>query len=283
MASKNKYLAYKNFFTWQLVQLVFKTPILCKLVGNSKLLVEKGMSGATGNIYVGLLEFEDMAFLLHAIKKDELFADIGANIGVYTVLAAKNAHARVIAIEPIPRTFKHLNNNVFLNDINDSVTLLPIGVSDKNSELYFTNTMDTINHVVHVDDWEKNKLGVIKVDVKKIDDIFSGEIPVILKMDIEGYEWPALKGATQALSSPLLKAVIIEINGCGKSFGFYDMDIHNLLLSYNFKPYAYSPFTRTLTLLQSYGNLNTIYIKDISWAIDRVKNADFINVLGSDI
>jgi hypothetical protein len=42
---------------------------------NSKLLVWKGLTGATGNIYCGLHEFEDMAFLLHFLRPRDLSAD----------------------------------------------------------------------------------------------------------------------------------------------------------------------------------------------------------------
>ena len=45
------------------------------------------MTGATGNIYCGLYEFLDMAFLLHFLRNGDLFGDIGSNIGSYTVLA----------------------------------------------------------------------------------------------------------------------------------------------------------------------------------------------------
>jgi hypothetical protein len=47
-----------------------------------------GMTGATGNLYVGLHEFEEMAFLLHFLRPGDLFADVGANVGSYTILAA---------------------------------------------------------------------------------------------------------------------------------------------------------------------------------------------------
>ena len=56
------------------------------------------MTGATQNIYCGLQEFEEMAFLLHFLRKDDLPLDIGANIGSYTILAASSVGARTMAI-----------------------------------------------------------------------------------------------------------------------------------------------------------------------------------------
>jgi hypothetical protein len=43
------------------------------------------MTGATGNVYYGLHEFQDMAFVTHYLREGYLFADIGANIGSYSV------------------------------------------------------------------------------------------------------------------------------------------------------------------------------------------------------
>lgn len=57
------------------------------------------MTGATGNIYVGLHEFEDMAFLLHVLRRTDLFVDVGANIGSYTILAGGAAGAKLLLNE----------------------------------------------------------------------------------------------------------------------------------------------------------------------------------------
>lgn len=282
LASKNRGKAYRNFFSWQFAQLINRYPILYPLVEESVVLVQKGMVGATGNIYTGLLEFDDMAFVLHALKKEDLFADIGANIGIYTVLAAKNVGANVVSIEPVPSTFNHLSNNIFLNDITKQVVQLPIGVGNENTILAFTNTIDSMNHVLLNIDSDKQD-AVIEIEVKKLDDVFTKDIPVIMKMDIEGYEWPALNGAKNLLASKQLQVIIIELNGCGNAYGFKDEDIHNLLLSYSFKPYAYNPFTRSISLLDYFGKYNTIYIKDLNWATKRVKSSRKYKILGQYI
>jgi len=48
-------------------------------VNGSKFLVKTGETGLTGNIYTGLHEFPDMGFLLHFLRAEDLFVDIGAN------------------------------------------------------------------------------------------------------------------------------------------------------------------------------------------------------------
>src|SRR5450432_2639822 len=85
LARRHKFKAMYRFFFWQLSQLFYPHEVIIPFVGSTKLIVKKGLTGATGNIYTGLEEFSDMGFLLHFLRKTDLFADIGANIGSYTV------------------------------------------------------------------------------------------------------------------------------------------------------------------------------------------------------
>src|SRR5688572_299749 len=87
LASRNKALAFWKFSAWQFRQLFMPGSVLVPFVEQSRLLVTKGMKGATGNIYNGLVEFEDMAFILHVLRPGDSFADVGANVGAYTILA----------------------------------------------------------------------------------------------------------------------------------------------------------------------------------------------------
>ena len=280
LAKRRKWTAYAKFFGWQINQKIYRRPVVCTLVEDSVLLVEKGMTGATGNIYTGLLEFEDMAFVLHVLRQGDLFGDIGANIGVYTVLASKNAGAGVIAIEPIPSTIEKLKGNIQLNQISESVTLLAyvVGSGKEPPSVWFTQNLDTINHVAGVDELIDKKL-MVEIPVKTIDYLFSGKEPVILKIDIEGFEWPALNGALTVLSSSSIKGLIIELNGSGKRYGYADEEIHQLLLSSDFKPYSYDPFLRKFTPVPTFGNMNTIYIKDLDWVSERVRSARKFHIL----
>ncbi len=285
LAKNKRIVAYKNFFKWQLTQKIWPKPVIYPLVEDSVLMIEKGMTGATGNIYTGLLEFEDMAFVLHVLRPGDLFGDVGANIGVYTILASKNAAASVISIEPIPSTLEKIKQNVLLNNVSELVTILPYVVgsgNEKQSSVWFTQNLDTINHVVGFEELIDKKM-MIEIPVKTLDELFAEKEPVIMKMDIEGFEWPALNGAKKILNSSYIKALVIELNGSGNRYGFSDDEIHKLLLSYNFKPFRYDPFSRQLLPLFRFGNMNTIYIKDVNWVNDRIKTAKEFRVLKQNV
>jgi hypothetical protein len=96
-------VAVARFAAWQIGSRLKKVHTRSWIDG-SKLVVESGMTGATGNIYCGLHEFADMAFVLHLLREGDLFLDIGANVGSYTVLASAVCGARTLAFEPDPDT-----------------------------------------------------------------------------------------------------------------------------------------------------------------------------------
>jgi precorrin-6B methylase 2 len=93
------------------------------------------MTGATGNIYAGLHEFADMAFTLHFLRPDDLFLDIGANIGSYTLLASAVCKARTISFEPDPKTMTLLRRNIDLNGLHGRVVLEQTAVGAKKARL----------------------------------------------------------------------------------------------------------------------------------------------------
>ena len=108
--------ALARFAKWQ-VQSRLQDEVIVDWIGGAKLAVRRGMTGATGNIYCGLHEYVDMSFVLHTLKQGDLFIDIGANVGSYTVLAARVCGANVIAVEPDPETVKSLRRNIEVNGI----------------------------------------------------------------------------------------------------------------------------------------------------------------------
>ena len=70
------------------------------------------MAGATGNIYVGLHEFAEMAFLLHLLRPEDLFGDIGANIGQFAIqMRRAQPNAIIHSFEPIPDVARQLRDN----------------------------------------------------------------------------------------------------------------------------------------------------------------------------
>jgi FkbM family methyltransferase len=272
---RKPYLGICRFFKWQISNLFNKNPIIYPLTSNSKIVIKKGMHGATGNIYNGLLEYNDMLFVMHLLRADDYFIDIGANVGVYTVLASAEIGAYTLSIEPVPSTFAFLEMNVDINKIRNKVSLMNIAIGEKEEVLSFTSNFDAMNHVAT--NSEINNENILNVNVYTLDSIVEN-IPVVIKIDVEGYEYNVLKGAQKILNNSLLKAIIIELNGSGKKYGFDDIDIHNQFLNMGFQPYHYDPIGRNLTLLKRQNEYNTIYIRDLDFVKERLVNSRKIKV-----
>ena len=272
--SENKIGGLWNFFKWQINCFLNPYPIIYQYTENAKLIVRKGLTGATGNLYCGLMEFNDMAFLLHFLRRTDLFIDIGANIGAYTLLASSEIKANSISIEPLEDTFLILMDNIYINNIQDNVKAYNIGLGSKISKTHFTKSLDTINHVA-----TKNERNTVEVQIDTLDNILIDEqCPALIKIDVEGYENEVINGALKTLQNNNLKAIIIELNGSGSRYGFDDKNIHLKLLQYGFKPYCYNPKVKELKLLETFGNQNTLYLRDINLVEERIKNSKKIKV-----
>src|SRR5262245_22540376 len=114
-----KLRAFSRYLRWQVASRLVDAPIAVPFVDSTRLLVSSGMTGATGNVYCGLHEYRDMSFVLHALTADDLFVDVGANVGTYTILAAGAAGSSVVSLEPHPRAYAHLLANIRFNDLGD--------------------------------------------------------------------------------------------------------------------------------------------------------------------
>ncbi len=279
LARKHKSRAYYNFIRLQLYQLLFSHGKIVPFVGETKLFIKKGQAGATGNVYTGLHDFNDMAFLLHYLDEEDLFYDIGANVGVYSILAAGCKRSRVVAFEPVRDTFFSLKKNVSLNSVDELVTSLNVGVGSGPGVVKFTSELDAMNHVAIGDEINVNKLEEVPLtSVDAISRIHG--IPATVKIDVEGFETEVINGMQETLRSQALKIIIIELNGSAVRYNADENFIHETLTASGFYPYNYNPFTRGLSSLSSFGKFNTIYIRDIKNAEQKVKRAAAIRVFG---
>lgn len=139
--------AFARWLRWQVGSRVIRWPVAVPFVNNTRLLVKSGMTGATGNIYAGLHEFKDMAFVLHFLRPGDLFVDIGANIGSYTILSSATG-ANAISFEPVPATFESFLDNIHLNRLENRVDARNQAVGRSHGTLRMTADQDTINQAL---------------------------------------------------------------------------------------------------------------------------------------
>lgn len=249
--------AIARFIRWQLASRIIKRPISLPFVGNTVLLTQSGMTGATQNWYCGLHEPAEMGFVLHAMRPDDLFIDVGANVGSYTILAAGVAQARVISVEPIAATFEHLQANIRLNKLN-AVEAYCYGLSSAPGELPFITTLDTMNRVALTSE----SVPTTVVPVTTLDLLLAGRIPKIIKIDVEGHELAVLNGGLNTLSAEAVEAVILETNGSSERFGVDDDALFQKMRSFGFESCEYEPYRRSLKPGRSVSG-NTVFVRDV--------------------
>jgi FkbM family methyltransferase len=271
LTRNNKLKSLSRVARWQIGSRLLGKRVIVPWVDQSKFIVGVGETGLTGNLYAGFMEYQDMLFLLHALRPDEIFVDVGANIGAYTILASKVVGSRSVSFEPLPDTVQKLREQVHLNGIDNLVSIRNTGVSDKKGSLFFTNDADTVNKV----SLSGASQNTTSVEVVTLDQELKSSSNYFFKIDVEGFEFNVLNGGDNVLSSPNTRALIIELNGSGEDFGHSDDEIHRKITSFGFEPFEYDPMARRLTKLPSFNRNggNTIYIKDVEEMSRRCKEA----------
>lgn len=134
--------------------------------------------------------------IMREIRPGDSVADIGANIGLYTVAMARRAGpgGRVYAAEPDDATLRLLARQVELNRVDSRVTILPAVVGDEEGTVAFTGGRQSESHVAA----EATGPGA-RVRSVTLDTIFADARLDVLKIDVEGFEVHVLRGARRLL------------------------------------------------------------------------------------
>lgn len=271
--------AVARFVKWQIASRLVPGPVIVDWVNGARFVVRSGDKGLTGNLYTGLHEFRDMAFLLHFLRADDLFVDVGSNVGSYTILACAAVGARGIAFEPVPGTFGRLVENVRVNGMADRVVCVNKGVGDRSGTISFTSDGDTTNHALSDGEQSGSR---IEVEITTLDAALAGAVPSLMKIDVEGYETPALEGALRTLGDPGLSVVIMELNGSGSRYGFDESRILRSMIDHGFRTFSYDPFARKLSSLdgKNLGEGNTLFVRNLPLVEERLRTAQSLTIHG---
>lgn len=157
-------------------------------------------------------EPETVAWLQANLQPGDAFFDVGANVGAYSLIAAKlvGVEGQVVAFEPGAPSYASLVRNLGLNGI-ENVVPLPIGLSDATGliELSFPSGLpgETVCAA------GEPAVLVCRVLAYRLDDavaLLSLRCPKLLKIDTDGFELAALMGAPESLANPVLRGVLFE-------------------------------------------------------------------------
>lgn len=150
----------------------------------------------------GGTEVEVALLMQEFVRPGWVVYDLGANIGIYSLLYSKlvGSHGLVIAFEPLPANLVDLQDNLQLNDCSN-VSIRKVAVGSGNSRCRFV--IGSNNTEGKLDSKVSASAASIEVQVECLDDLVaSGTTPPdLIKVDIEGGEADALDGADRLISS----------------------------------------------------------------------------------
>ena len=158
-------------------------------------------------MYFNLVEPRLTAVLLRHLKQGDVFLDIGANVGYYTVLASRvvGPSGAVIAVEPALRNLCFLATHIRLNGAGN-VRVVPAACSDTAAVRLFSPGADPARG--HLATTVEGTAGAAIVAAITVDALLARAevIPHVIKIDVEGGELDVLRGAhaTLAASRPVI-------------------------------------------------------------------------------
>lgn len=176
---------------------------------------------------------EALSFFREYLKPGDCVVDVGANVGdtVLTAAGQVGATGSVIGIEPHPRTFRFLQENVALNRAG-SVRLINVAAGAVAGTARFSDDRR--------DDMNRIDGGALEVPVKRLDDVITDRGPIaLLKVDVEGYEKYVFDGAPAVLARTRL--VYFEVSSMHfPRFGYHTRDLLTLLQQAGFSLFRIS-------------------------------------------
>lgn len=230
----NKLKTILRIVWWKINQLFLQIPAVIEIEKGIYCYCPPFSSYGGLVVYSKLPEYPEMSFMLKTLNDDDTFFDIGANMGMYTLLAASKIKSKTIySFEPIPRVLNQLRMNLNLNNLLGQVKVIEKVVSDKNGyEKFLVQDISEYSHITY----HKSRKGTIlpsitldsfckKENVKNID---------LIKIDVEGAEYKVLKGMNQILKNHRVSKLIVELGGNSVQFGINHQDIVNYLKKFEY-------------------------------------------------
>jgi len=148
---------------------------------------------------------------------DFLFIDIGANQGLYALLAARNPHCqRVVALEPVPDTFELLRQNVAANGVAARVELLQAALAERAGTARIAMRAGhsggaTLAHQTNAQH-RAHRQTVRLIDMAELDRHIPAGPQLLVKVDVEGYENVVLAELMRSAHASRIVAVFYEVD-----------------------------------------------------------------------
>jgi FkbM family methyltransferase len=233
--TENRLAPLARFLGWQIYKRAIGRSVTISIFDGVRWICSPESTAAGELLYAnkGLCDFDEMSFMARFLRRGDRFLDVGANAGIYTVYAARlvGATGHVFAFEPDEVAFHQLVENVRLNRF-DQVTAHRKAVGEEAGIVLLTCGKDTTNHMVassaQTDD-------LVEVECVTLDEHFEESDFAMGKIDIEGAEPLAFRGAEAMLRRRSPMVWLLELNGLLHRFGFREEELVSWLFARGYR------------------------------------------------
>ncbi len=199
------------------------TPLLVPIGRHSRIRVRPRLLsfGESVPTYGNPPDYWETTLLTSVLRPGDVFVDVGANSGIYTLLAVE-CGAEVIALEPGTAARGLLLDNLRLNDCTDRVRVHASAAGRQAGSTQFTLGTHVLNHIVDPSAAAPapndalfplaRPTGYETVEVVTIDELVGDRTIMAMKIDVEGFEQDVIEGAQRALREHRIGYLQIESN-----------------------------------------------------------------------
>jgi FkbM family methyltransferase len=204
-------------------------------------------------LYCYGFEEAEMQFLKKYLKNDDVVFDIGANVGLFTLICSEfvGNSGTIHAFEPSPQTFNWLEQNVNSNKLKN-VILNQLAVSDKDGTIGFhlsEEGYDAFNSIVKPSkgsNYISQTVNCLTLDSYVEKHQLQGKIQII-KIDVEGFEISLLSGASRILSAENAPDLVVEFTESNaENAGFTCAQLYAKIVGFGYELFHYNAETNSL-------------------------------------
>lgn len=231
-------------------------------------------------IYLHPYEWDTREFIRRYLKTGEVFVDVGAHLGFFSMIAARKVGAEgcVYAFEPSPDTFRHLEANVALNRFSQ-VICVPAAVSDQpGSAVLHTRLNEPSDAFSTLTNFNPdNQVKSMPVTCVSLDEYLQQQKRSdvhLVKIDVEGWEAHVLRGAESLLTTPDAPVLVIEFcDWLAEAAGSSTQALRSQIEALGYGLYHYDPANIFIEPVQgaSWQYDNLIATKDPAATLKRLR------------
>jgi FkbM family methyltransferase len=159
---------------------------------------------------------------LDEFQAGEVLLDVGANVGLYSLMAAQFRRVRAFAFEPESQNYALLNQNIHQNKLEDLVTAYCVALSDESrygtlflSQFLVGGSCHSFGESLSPDRKPMRaafRQGCVATSIDRLVEEAVLPVPNHIKIDVDGLEHKVIAGARKTLENQQLRSVLIEVN-----------------------------------------------------------------------